>query len=325
MNEERIFCGLQGLASSSAAYHHALAYARERLQGAHYTRMLDQGAPGVPIVEHPDVKRMLLWMKAYVEGMRMFTYYLAWNLDMAGAADGEPARQARALAELLTPLCKSGNSDMVWLVTAEAMQVFGGYGFCRDYPVERLARQCKALSIVEGTNGIQAMDCIMRKILLNPGQYNYAVLKERMSRTVESARTVVDEPCVAVLAEGMERMDEVVSALKDHLASARVGHVLALATPAQHALYLLALAWMHLWSLTLTIPSLERLTGGARGMERERAIMENTEAAFYHGKTLASRFFLLSEFPAFFGRVRAILARTDLVGEADSPALGPGR
>lgn len=304
MNEERIFCGLQGLASSSAAYHHARSYARERLQGAHYSRILDQTAPAVPIVEHPDVKRMLLWMKAYVEGMRMFTYFLAWNIDMSELDDGDEARQAFAMVELLTPLCKAGNTDMVWLVTAEAIQVFGGYGFCRDYPVERLARSCKALSIVEGTNGIQSMDIMLRKILLNPGQYNYSCFRNRVMKTVESSRHVVDAPCSAIVAEGMEKMDEVISLLRDKMASGRMEDLLMLTTPAQQAMFMLAIAWMHLWSLTLTLP---RLEGFNHDKEPEMIVQEDSEAAFYHGKVMASRFFLLSEFPKFFGRTRAIL------------------
>jgi alkylation response protein AidB-like acyl-CoA dehydrogenase len=298
MNEERIFCGLQGLASSSAAYHHALAYARERLQGAHYSRFFDAAAPAVPIAEHPDVKRMLLWMKAWVEGMRMFTYYLAWIIDLGEVAGDDEAKDARAMTELLTPLCKAGNTDMVWLVTAEAIQVFGGYGFCRDYPVERLARSCKVLSIVEGTNGIQSMDVVLRKILLNPGKYNYSVFRARVMETVGKARGAVDAPCADIVAEGMEKMDEVIALMESHLASGRMEDLLMLATPVQQAMYMLAIAWMHLWSLTLTAPKV-------KGSAPEN--LADGEGAFSRGKTDASRFFLLSEFPKFFGRARAIL------------------
>jgi len=239
---------------------------------------------------------MLLWMKAYVEGMRMFTYFLAWNIDLGECADGDAARQAQAMVELLTPLCKAGNTDMVWLVTAEAIQVFGGYGFCRDYPVERLARSCKVLSIVEGTNGIQSLDVVLRKILLNPGQYNYSIFRERLLETVASARGVVDAPCVDIVAEGLEKMDEVISLLGGHLAAGRMEDLLMLATPAQQAMFLLALAWMHLWSLTLALPKVE---GGTAE--------EGDEVAFYRGKVEASRYFLRSEFPKFFGRTRVIL------------------
>jgi len=287
MNEERIFCGLQGLASSSAAYHHALAYARERLQGAHYTRMLDPAAPAVPIIEHPDVKRMLLWMQGYVEGMRMFTYYLAWNIDRSELCEGEDAREARAMVELLTPLCKAGNTDMVWLITSEAIQVFGGYGFCRDYPVERLARSCKVLSIVEGTNGIQSMDVMLRKILLNPGQYNYGVFRKNVLAAADRARPVVDARCVDLVTEGLEKMDEVISVLSGHFASGRMEDLLMLTTPAQQAMFMLSLAWMHLWSMTLT--------------------GEDCGTAFHKEKNRVSRFYLMSEFPKYFGRVRAIL------------------
>lgn len=288
MNEERIFCGLQGLASSSAAYHHALAYARERLQGAHYTRMLDPAAPAVPIIEHPDVKRMLLWMQGYVEGMRLFTYYLAWNIDRSELCEGEEAGEARAMVELLTPLCKAGNTDMVWLITAEAIQVFGGYGFCRDYPVERLARSCKVLSIVEGTNGIQSMDIVLRKILLNPGRYNYGVFRKHVLTAVEKARPVVEARCVDLVAEGLEAMDEVISVLDGLFSSGRMEELLMLATPAQQAMFMLSLAWMHLWSLTLVVS-------------------KQDDNNFYREKAAASRSYLVSEFPKFFGRARAIL------------------
>lgn len=157
MNEERLFCGLQGLASSSYAYLHAVDYARQRVQGSPAAEMLNPAAERVAIIEHPDVRRMLFWMKSHVEGMRMLTYYLALCLDLEETGAGEKSSDAAAMADLLIPICKAGNTDMVWLITAEAIQVFGGYGFCRDYPLEHVARACKVLSIVEGTNGIQSI------------------------------------------------------------------------------------------------------------------------------------------------------------------------
>jgi hypothetical protein len=168
-------------------------------------------------------------------------------------------------------------------------QVFGGYGFCRDYPVERLARSCKVLSIVEGTNGIQSMDAVLRKILLNPGRYNYGVFRKNVLAAVDRAGPVVDARCAGLVAEGLEKMDEVISVLDGHLASSRMEDLLMLATPVQQAMFMLSLAWLHLWSLTLTC---RREDGGS---------------AFHKEKSLASRFYLMSEFPKYFGRVRAIL------------------
>ena len=194
MNEARILVGLHGLALSSTAYMHAVTYARTRLQGAHITQMTKPDAPQVAIINHPDVKRMLLWMKSYVEGMRMLTYGLSWYSDLARVLDGEERNKAEAMVELLTPILKAGNTDMAWLVTAEAIQVYGGYGYIADYPVEQLARvDSKILSLFEGTNGIQSMDLVMRKILMNKDQYNYRAWYEEIEKTVAAAKGVVDE------------------------------------------------------------------------------------------------------------------------------------
>ena len=158
------------------------------------------------------------------------------------------------MVELLVPICKAGNTDMVWLIMAEAIQVFGGYGFCRDYPVEHIARSCKVLSIVEGTNGIQSIDLIMRKILLNPGQHNYAVFKKHVERTIEKARSMVDETYLVLLEQAMMKMDEIVSFIVGHLNQGRYIHLFSLATQVQQAMFMLCIAWMHVWSLSITIP-----------------------------------------------------------------------
>ena len=133
MNEARTFTGLQSIAVSSAAYMHAVAYARTRIQGE-----IPPGMPKVPSIEHTDVTRMLLYMKGVVEGMRMLTYYLCYNQDVMHASkDAAECEEAEAFVELLTPITKVGNSDAGWLVTAEAIQVYGGYCYCQEYPVEQ--------------------------------------------------------------------------------------------------------------------------------------------------------------------------------------------
>lgn len=318
MNEERIFCSLQGLAASSNAYLHAVDYAKQRLQGPHATKMLDPSAERVAIIEHPDVKRMLLWMKSHIEGMRMLTYYLAMCLDLEEVGTGENASEANAMVELLVPICKAGNTDMVWLVAAEAIQVFGGYGFCRDYPVERIARAVKVLSIVEGTNGIQSIDLLMRKILMNPGQKNYEVFKKQVMDTITKAGSVVDETYLTILKQAVEKMDEIILLLLEHMNQGRFIHLFGLATQVQQAMYMLCLAWMHVWCLSITIPKLIELSGGnpkGDGVPRGEV---SEEAAFYRGKILSSRFYLGTEFPKYFGRVQGILTREEALTLADA-------
>lgn len=307
MNEARILVGLHGLALSSTAYMHAITYARTRLQGAHITQMTKPDAPQVAIINHPDVKRMLLWMKSYVEGMRMLTYSLSMQVDLAGVLDGEEKTRAEAMVELLTPILKAGNTDMAWLVTAEAIQVYGGYGYIADYPVEQLARDSKILSLFEGTNGIQSIDLVMRKILMNKDQYNLRVWSEVIEKTIAAARGVVDDAYIDQVSRGLRKFSETVDMLKTQMAEGKFFNIFSAATPLQQAMYLLALAWLHLWSLTIASPKLKALVGDAKGEARAKIVRENLDAAFYSGKVLSSQFFLRSEFPKFFGRIEALM------------------
>ncbi len=313
MNEERLFVGLQGLSCSTAACMHAIAYAGTRLQGVHVTGMLDPNAPQVPIIEHPDVVRMLLWMKSYVEGMRMLTYFLGKNLDVEAVDQGEKGREAKALTELLIPLCKAGNTDASWLVTAEAIQVYGGYGYCRDYPVEQYARDCKILSIVEGTNGIQSVDLLMRKILMDPDERNLNVFRKLTKQTVNTAREAVEEVYITPVARGLVELDKMVGFLKARMGQGKIAGIFAQATPFQKAMFLLCLGWMHLWNLSLAASQLKKTTGRAVADCSFENIRNDSEACFYYNKIMTSRFFIAAEFPKFFAYVESILN--------DEPAL----
>jgi alkylation response protein AidB-like acyl-CoA dehydrogenase len=318
MNEARVGVGLQGLAISSTAYMHAVTYARNRLQGRHVTQMLSPDAPAVPIINHPDIARTLLWMKSYVEGMRMMTYYLSLNLNLEEVLEGEGKEEARALGELLIPICKAGNTDMSWFITAEAIQVYGGYGFCSDYPVEQLARDSKIMSLYEGTNGIQSMDLTMRKILMNPEQYNYSVFRKRVAETVAKSRGIVDDRYIDPVERGMERLDEVIEMMKTQMGEGKYLHLFMNATPLQQAMFMLSLAWMHLWSMMITLPKMKELVGDVKGEEREKLLEDNLEAAFYSGKVLSSQFFIGVEFPKYFGRIDSILNGDTAVIKASS-------
>ena len=165
MNEERLNVGCQSLGTASVAYLAALQYAKERVQGKKLTEFNSESARAVPIINHPDVRRMLLWMKSHVEGMRSLNYFTALCMDRVHTAKTDEERDFnKGLFELLTPICKAYCSERAFDVCVQAMQVFGGYGYCSEYPVERLLRDCKIASIYEGANGIQAMDLVGRKI-----------------------------------------------------------------------------------------------------------------------------------------------------------------
>src|SRR5262244_1698599 len=167
MNGARIAVAVQGLGVLSSAYLNAVSYAKERKQGAHYKFWKDPTKPRVPIIEHPDVRRMLLEMKANTEGIRALLVKLTMHLDRArrlAGVDDEKAAYHHGQVELLTPIVKAYSSDTAFRLCAQAIQVYGGAGYLKDHPVEQYCRDAKIFSIYEGTNHIQAMDLVGRKL-----------------------------------------------------------------------------------------------------------------------------------------------------------------
>ncbi|MEE8434624.1 MAG: acyl-CoA dehydrogenase [bacterium] len=190
MNVARLAVGVQSLAVASTAYLNALAYARTRLQGSHITR--GRGEKGaVPIIEHPDVRRMLLEMKSIVEGCRMLTMSTVQNSDQARilrkAGKDEEAQELEDYYSLLLPLVKAHISDMALHVTSTGLQVFGGAGYTNDFPAEQYMRDARIFPIYEGTNGIQALDLVGRKLGQNKG-----ALIERFGEEVHQAVKAVE-------------------------------------------------------------------------------------------------------------------------------------
>jgi alkylation response protein AidB-like acyl-CoA dehydrogenase len=165
INGARMSTGLQALTYASSAHLLAVNYARERIQGRDLENFMDQGAPSVPIIKHPDVRRNLLWMKSYVDGMRSFFYYMTATGTQGNIAEKEEDRVLHAdLFSMLTPVVKDYMAVRGHEVCIQAIQVFGGAGYTKDYLVEQYARDCKITSIYEGTSGIQALDMLGRKL-----------------------------------------------------------------------------------------------------------------------------------------------------------------
>ncbi len=167
MNGARIAVGIQGVAVASSAYLNALEYARDRKQGSSITHWKDATAPRVSILEHADVRRMLLHMKATVEGIRALAVKLAFHQDQALALAGKDEKAVayhQGQVDLLVPLVKAYGSDQGFRICEMAIQTYGGAGYTRDYPVEQYCRDAKIFSIYEGTNHIQAMDLVGRKL-----------------------------------------------------------------------------------------------------------------------------------------------------------------
>ncbi|MCK8666848.1 acyl-CoA dehydrogenase C-terminal domain-containing protein [Pseudomonas azerbaijanoccidens] len=171
MNHARLGTGMQGLCLGEASFQGAIKYANDRLQMRSLTGPKAPEKVADPIIVHPDVRRMLLTMKAFNEGNRALTYFTAQLLDVAHLSADEAARQdAEDLLAFLTPICKAFMTDTGLEVTNHGMQVFGGHGFIREWGMEQLVRDCRIAPIYEGTNGIQALDLLGRKVLGSQGK-----------------------------------------------------------------------------------------------------------------------------------------------------------
>jgi len=213
MNQARINTGVSGMAIAATAYQNALAYARQRVQGRDIT---GETSGSVPIIEHADVRRMLLWMKAVTEGMRSLIYSAAFWADLADQHPDEDRRQHYAnLLDFVTPIVKAYCSEQGFRVCETAMQVLGGYGYSRDYPLEQYLRDVKVLSLYEGTNGIQALDLMGRKVTRKSGRLLDGFLGEirqfcnchdddpKLGERIRALRRVVDQ--AGAFAEAMVR------------------------------------------------------------------------------------------------------------------------
>ncbi|NNG64867.1 acyl-CoA dehydrogenase, partial [Pseudomonas fragi] len=170
MNYERLGVGIQGLAQGERSYQSAIDYARERLQSRAPTGAQNSEKTADPIIVHPDVRRMLLTMKALNEGGRAFSSYVALQLDTAKYSQDPPARlRAEQLVSLLTPVAKAFLTDMGLEATLHGQMIFGGHGYIREWGQEQLVRDVRITQIYEGTNGIQALDLTGRKIVGSGG------------------------------------------------------------------------------------------------------------------------------------------------------------
>ncbi|WP_433887240.1 acyl-CoA dehydrogenase C-terminal domain-containing protein [Pseudomonas vranovensis] len=203
MNYERLGVGIQGLALGERSYQNAVAYARERLQSRAATGPVNAQQAADPIIEHADVRRMLLTMKALNEGGRAFSTYVALQLDLAKYSENADERsQAQARVALLTPVAKAFLTDMGLETTVHGQQVFGGHGYIREWGQEQLIRDCRITQIYEGTNGIQALDLLGRKLVADGGR-SYAALAQEIkayAQTLAASRAEFKTPLLLALA-----------------------------------------------------------------------------------------------------------------------------
>jgi hypothetical protein len=218
MNAARINTGVSGMTLASTAYLNALAYAKARIQGQDVAGR----KPGsVPIIDHPDVRRMLLWMKAMVDGMRSMIYTGAFWSDLAWELPegSEEQRHYQNLLDFITPVIKAYCSHMGFRVCETALQCLGGYGYTKDYPIEQYLRDAKIMSLYEGTNGIQSMDLMGRKMKASHGALFKAYEKEleRFCGSHENHPRLGKE--VQILHRAQKKLTEVAAQMAERMKS----------------------------------------------------------------------------------------------------------
>lgn len=285
MNEARIGTGMQGHATGNAAYEHALRYAKERVQGVEIQNMRDVNAPRVTIIKHPDVRRMLLTMKAYTEACRCILYFSAFCGDMALSHPDEKVRLLHYdFLELLTPICKAYCSDRGFDVTREAIQTYGGYGYCSEYPAEQYMRDCKIASIYEGTNAIQALDLVGRKVLNIKKQmapYNNWMAKMRDGANKAKATKSLEDLADKLL----EAIDTLDGMTKFFMGAGLKGDMM---TPVMNAYkYLMAFGDVVAGSFLLWGADIAQ-------KKLDAGVDSETEKKFYKGKVASARFFIMN-------------------------------
>ena len=310
MNEARLLVGLQALSCASASYLNAVNYARERVQGKNLMSFMDENAPAVPIIQHPDVRRQLLTMKAYVEGMRSLLYYVAYCDDMLEISNDEAEKaKYKGLIDILIPIAKGYVSDHAYDVCNIGMQVYGGYGYIKEYPQEQFVRDCRITMIYEGTNGIQAMDLLGRKLGMNEGKAIMDLLGEVQSVIARAKAIPVLTDLADRLTEALNKLGEVAMHMGKTAMSAKVLDAFAFAYPFMDVMGDVVMAWMLLWRASIAA---KRLEEGAKKKDQ----------AFYEGQTRSAEFFIHSILPTSMGKMSAILGCNDAITRISEDAFG---
>jgi alkylation response protein AidB-like acyl-CoA dehydrogenase len=306
MNEARIYVGLQGLGIAAAAYELALDYAKQRVQGTDAATFKDPSSPRVPIVRHPDVRRMLMTMKALVEGLRALMVRAAFYEDMSEHGPEGERDKYQGWLELLTPICKAYGSEAGFRVCDLAMLTLGGYGYIREYGVEQYMRDVKIASIYEGTNGIQAIDLIARKVPAKGG-YVFMTFLQEVNGFLEKHRA---HPRLASLFPRLEEARDAIARITMKFGELNMSGDLYLpllhATPYLHSMGEFVLGWLLLEQAVIADEKLQALGLPASAAQRPAFLRQNAEARFYDAKVKTAEFFVTTLLPEVQARAAAV-------------------
>jgi butyryl-CoA dehydrogenase len=294
MNSARIAVGQTAAAVSSAAYYYALKYANERPQGRHVADK-DLTKPQTLIIHHADVRRMLLFQKAFVEGaLSLVIECLKWY-DLEKVTYGEEKEKAQLMLELLTPIVKTYPSEYGILSTSQAVQVLGGYGFTMDFHAQQYYRDIRIMSIYEGTTGIQSMDLLGRKVPMKAGAAVYHLLDEINATMDAAALFPALQPYATDMQEAVGRLGHVLAHLQQLAAAGQTERYMADANLFMELTSITVVAWQWL----------------KQGIVAQQKLAEKDED-FYHSKMETLKFFYKYELPKTMALASSLMASDEV-------------
>ena len=298
MNSARLAVAIQGVGTASAAYQGAVDYARERIQGRSLKGVQHPSKAADPIIVHPDVRRMLLTIRAYTEGARAVTGWVAKQLDIAERHPDPASRQeADDFVALMTPIAKAAFTDIALEAANLGIQVYGGHGYIREHGMEQYARDARITQIYEGTNGIQALDLVGRKLPAHMGRYLRRFFHPVQNYIDENMNDAALKEFVEPLAKAFGRLQRATGwvaqeGLRD---PEQAG---AAATDFLRLFALVAMGYMWVQMAAIALARLE-------DDNRDRAI---SASGFYQAKVDTARFFMERIMPQTSGLFAAIMS-----------------
>ncbi|PIE43862.1 MAG: acyl-CoA dehydrogenase [Gammaproteobacteria bacterium] len=300
MNYERLSVGVQGFAAAERSYQNAVEYAKERIQGRAATGPVAKDKEADPIIVHADVRRMLMTIRALTEGSRAFSTYVASFLDRAKFSDDpEEKKNAEAMVALLTPISKAFMSDRALESCIAGQQVFGGHGYVREWGQEQLVRDTRITQIYEGTNGIQALDLMGRKVVANGGKL-FEIFAQEVSAFIEENRDNQDlSAYLGSLSAALERLSDVTST------------VIGQASEDPDAIGAAAVDYLDLFGLTAYAYLWARMVKVAAPQAGSDA------SGFYKAKLQTAKFFFAKLLPKTLSLAESIKAGSSSLMELD--------
>ncbi|WP_454787751.1 acyl-CoA dehydrogenase [Mycolicibacterium lutetiense] len=319
IEQARMMVGTKAIATLSTGYLNALEYAKERVQGADLTQMMDKTAPRVTITHHPDVRRSLMTQKAYAEALRALYIYTATfqDVEVAKAVHGIEGELAYKVNDLLLPIVKGVGSERAYEKLTESLQTFGGSGFLQDYPVEQYIRDAKIDSLYEGTTAIQAQDFFFRKIVRDKGQalaFVAGEIEQFIKNETGNGRLKTER---ALLATALEDVQGMAATLTGYLMAAQEDAASIYKVGLGSVRFLLSvgdllLGWLLARQAAVAIEKLDAGAGQSMGAE---------DVAYYNGKIAAASFFAKNMLPLLTSTRQVIETLDNEVMELDEAAF----